>query len=137
MLSGRRPDRLFHWTCDHGAVGIGRDGHLRPLEMLNPNAAAIMGPEEAWRTALIWATDLEHLPDRESLGLTFYHLMCDRSAYRIEIDPAFLGVASWWPSWCAEGIRSGRLPESARALSFAPGARPAHWYVLRAPVPVL
>lgn len=136
-MSERKPQRLFHWTCDHGEPGIRESGTLLPLTLLNPRAEEIIGPEEAWRAGLIWLTDLEHLPDRESLGLTMFHIFCDRTAHRFEVDPSALGRARWWPSWCSEKIRGEQIPASARDLSLTDGARPAHWFVARGPLPVL
>lgn len=128
------PQRLYHYTCSHGATGISRDRFVLPLEMLGANVE-VMDPETRWLAGLSWFTDLAALPSRHVLGLTSYHLLCDRTEHRFEVAFHPSRVA-WWPAFCAEGIREGRLPGSARELSFSPGAMPAHWYVARIPVPI-
>lgn len=103
---------LYHYTCDDGHAAIGKVGVLRP------------GPD-----GLIWLTDMR-TPNRDALGLTMHILKCDRTRHRYRVtDPSY--AVPWIeyrktlddPWWRAE-------------LEFADGARPRHWFVTTAPVPV-
>ncbi len=106
--------RLWHYTCDHGAAGIRRDGIVRPSTV-----AAF---------AVAWFTDLE-TPDRTRLGLTSQHIACDRTAWRVEVDP---DAAERWTAYA----RRARVPRDLRDALEA-GRLPAHWWVSESPVRVL
>lgn len=106
---------LYHYTCDHGADGIRREGVIRP------NRHVILG------VGVVWLTDLD-VPYREALGLTSHILSCDRTAHRLEVVCPW---AVWWPRY-ARG-----LPSSARwAVESAAGMAPVHWWVATEPVAV-
>ncbi|MEV6035996.1 hypothetical protein AB0L65_32915 [Nonomuraea sp. NPDC052116] len=108
---------LWHYTCDHGATGIVRDG------MVKPNLHPLLGVPVAWFTDLDRAHRLE-------LGLTSDTLKCDRMAHRFEVaDPESL---LWWP----KAARLLRLSQAVRA-ELETGRLPAHWWVSFEPVAVL
>jgi hypothetical protein len=111
--------RLWHYTCDHGATGIRRDGFIRP----NPNP--FLG------AALAWFTDLNP-PDREALGLTSTMLHCDRLAHSFEVDSE---AVQPWIEARRDLLRTAK--KFVLTLESAPGAMPAHWYVSTVPVPVV
>jgi hypothetical protein len=104
--------RLFHYTCGHAAPHITRNRWIAGLHHpLLPDA----GP-------LVHLTDLD-TPDRAALGLTSNILMCDRTEYRVTVDPPF---AVHWTRFARTIPREVR-----RALEEAPGAMPMHWYVVQ------
>jgi hypothetical protein len=106
---------LYHYTCDHGADGIRRDGLIRPH------------PSLALDVELVWLTDLD-APYREALGLTSHLLSCDRTAHRFEVATE---GALWWPRYART------LPPGTRcALESSYGAMPAHWWVATTSVPL-
>lgn len=110
--------KLYHYTCDHGADGIRREGVLRPH--LHP-----------WLPdPLVWLTDLD-TPMRDGLRLTSRILSCDRTAHRFAT--ADCPSVVWWPRF-ARTLPSRAVRE---ALESEPGALPAHWWVSREPVPVM
>ena len=101
------PD-LWHYTCDHGARGIGRRGLLLPVRRHDPDAAARLGPWR-WLADLIWMTPM-HPPDPHLLGLTANTIRCDRTAYRYRVlrpDLAQPWLGSPWhaqhPDWTTGG----------------------------------
>lgn len=133
-MRDRVPERLFHFTCEHGAEGIRAGGEVLPLRAVVPeDRLALLGRGEAWRLAISWWTDLE-VPSREQCGLTSQLLgleACDRLEVRFEaLD---LADMVWWPA----AVRGLGLPRSARALSFTPGAAPANWWICPSPVEVV
>lgn len=112
---------LYHYTCEHSAKSILAEGELHGNEHpLMPEA----GP-------IIWLTDME-VPDRLALGLTSRLLRCDRTAHRFAVRT---DRAQHWPV----AARRPELAAARRLLEFAPGVRPAHWWVVlnAGPLPVL
>lgn len=108
--------RLFHYTCQHAALGIRSTGKVQPQ------------PQPVLEGAFLsWWTDLD-VPHREALGLTSLTLKCDRTECRFEAADT-----SQITRWTA--VR--HLPRGAAALERAPGAMPAHWWIAGKPVPVL
>lgn len=110
--------QIWHYTCDHGAPGIRRDG------IVKPNAHPMLGG-----LPISWWTDLgpEH---RHDIGLTSDMLTCDRMAHRFQVkDPAAL---DWWPHLA----RHLRVPRHLRD-QFEGGRLPAHWWVSLKPVEVI
>jgi hypothetical protein len=81
-----------------------------------------------WQAHLSWFTDLD-TPIADALGLTSLITPCRRTTnrYRVLDDTG----CKWWMD-----VR-GQLPrEAVDSLEMAPGARPVHWWVSDAPVPV-
>jgi hypothetical protein len=110
--------QIWHYTCDHGAPGIRRDGRVKP------NAHLLLAG-----LALSWWTDLgrEH---RHEVGLTSDVLRCDRMAHRFQVkDPAAL---EWWP----RAARRLCVPRAVRD-DLEVTRLPAHWWVAFEPVVVL
>lgn len=115
---------LYHYTCtDHGLPGIARAGLVRPIGQL----VAMLPPG---MPSLAWFTDLTD-PDAAALGLTGLVLACDRTAARIEVEE-HPGLEPW----CRWRRANPAYKAFAAVLEAAPGARPAHWWVSSAPVPV-
>lgn len=109
---------FFHYTCAHSVAGIRNDGLLRPN--VHPLFPEVGG--------LVWLTDLD-VPDTYALGLTSLFLQCDRTEYRVVVDPA---DTVRWP------VFARRIPRTARwELESAPGALPMHWWLAAVEVPVL
>lgn len=114
---------LWHYTCRHGYDGIGPgSGRVRP-------GAELINGEAPWPSSFVWLTDLA-VPLREPLGLTSMLSRCDRTAHRYRVTNA-AGIQRW--------VTFARaLPRQMREeLEAAPGARPTHWWVSLAPVPVV
>lgn len=115
---------LYHFTCDHHADEVRRDGHVRSLmDLLGDDAPAAARLPQA---EFAWFTDLD-VPHRKALGLTSHITRCDRTAHRFEVTDAtavtrYLDVRRYHPRlW---------------SLELAPGAMPAHWWIASEPVPV-
>lgn len=130
----RRPDRLFHFTCEHGAEKIRGDGFIRPGDCLIEKQTYAMLPEQVQPVARLaapfcWFTDLEPPADVFMLGLTMLSLTCDRTACCFEVVPDWR-VVSWW-------LRVRRKHRDLWQLEDAPGVLPAHWFVSEQPVKVL
>ena len=119
---------LYHYTCDHGAAPILREGHVRPL-------FDVLGGDEGDGSALArmpqghfaWFTDLD-TPDARGLGLTSQILSCDRTAHRFRVTDS-TEVTRW--------LDVRRYHPSMWDLEKAPGALPAHWWLATEPVPVV
>jgi hypothetical protein len=132
-MTGRRPSRLFHYTCFHGATKIRDDDSIRPANSLPEKLTYAMLPPETQDTAkaiagLCWFTDLNP-PDRDALGLTMLSLTCDRTSFGFEVIPDWR-VVQWWPI-----VR--RNYKILWPLETHDGAMPAHWFVSEHPVKVL
>jgi len=109
---------LWHYTCDHGAELIRRDGLVKahPQPVLD-------------QVTLSWWTDLgpEH---RYEVGLTSDLLTCDRMAHRFQAkDPSTL------ERW-TRAARNWRIPPVVRD-ELEDGRLPAHWWVAFDPVEVV
>lgn len=108
--------KLYHYTCDHGAAGIGLIGTVQPRTC----------PWALELPPVVWLTDLAR-PDRDGLGLTSTLLTCDRLAYRyIVTDPT---VAAPWAEVADRVL--GDTP--GRRIAEAYGC-PEHWFVADVPV---
>lgn len=105
--------KLYHYTCDHGFAGAGRDKLLYPHGLL---------------LKAVWATDLD-TPDRDALGLTSRILNCDRTEYRATVDGRHF--EHWFQA------RRDIDPDIRDGLELAPGVQPGNWFVSFEPVPVL
>ena len=110
---------LYHYTCDHGAAGIARDGWVSPL------SDRVESPYP--QADFAWFTDLD-TPIREALGLTSHILSCDRTAHRFKVTDA---------TEVARYLDVRRNLPSLHDLELAPGAMPAHWWIASEPVPVV
>jgi hypothetical protein len=117
------PDRLYHFTCDHGHLGIGESGLIVPASMLLSSPHGV-----PWTAVLVWCTDLER-PSRDAVGLTSVVLPCDRMAHRYRVDPT---LATPWVE-IRHRIRE-RYPDDVDRLETTPGARPMHWWVSSVPL---
>ena len=118
--------KFYHFTCDHGAEGIRRDGELRPQSPWPVFAMGVATRLEHARP-VVWLTD-DPAPDRAAVGLTSVTLNCDRMAHRFEVD-----ARVWrWADWAA--VR-GANPEYLMVLGW--GREPWRWFVSEKPLPVL
>jgi len=116
-ITKRGFEPLWHFTCEHGAAGIGRRGTLKP------HAAPHM-PELG---AIVWLTDNSSPTSRYDLGLTSRLLRCDRMAYRYRVSAP--DAIPW------AGV-SHRLPVQLCA-DLESLADPSTWWVSFVPVPAL
>lgn len=103
---------LYHYTCDHGAGAICRDGVI-----LKPQPSPVMPHQR-----VLWLTDLDS-PARKPLGLTMHTLDCDRTANKFAVHGP-VAVLHWpearhlyFPRWWVEELEA------------AEGAMPMHWFV--------
>lgn len=112
--------KLYHYTCDHGAVIIRRSRWLMP----HPQVALPGSPE------LIWLTDLD-VPDRFGLGLTSRSLACDRTQHRVTAAAAEHEVMPW------TAYARGLSGDARRVLESVRGVLPMHWWVAQVPLPVV
>lgn len=126
------PQRLYHFTCDHGEAGIRQTGSLLPLnlqvapERLRPLEEQGLG----FLSGLVWLTS-EPDPPNLALGLTSFHIVCDRMQHRFSVsDPGQIARCLWWPPLIRD------FGPVARELSLNPGAKPGSWWVCRGPVRV-
>lgn len=106
---------LWHWTCEHAAEGIRRQG--------------VVVPHGGWS----WWTDITQADGRtrRALGLTSETLDCDRMAYRFraaDIDD----IMPWRGFVTARDLTRSYVT----ALESAPGAQPWHWWVATVDVPI-
>jgi hypothetical protein len=127
-MNSRTPT-LYHYTCGHGRDAIGDTGLVVPIRISTPHAAATMDAgDHAWMADVAWFTDLP-VVDRDALGLTSATIDCDRGEYRFRVLDASL-CTKYTEAWRSIPRRDHL------ALSRAIGARPAHWFIARQPVPV-
>jgi len=117
-MSKNRRKPLYHFTCSHGAEGLGRSGFL------NPTPHPLLGSSLSWMTSL---PD----PARDAVGLTSTILDCDRMETRwkvtdqtrcrrwvdirhefnsdaVEILEAFSDPSSWWVASVPVPVRLAR-----------------------------
>jgi hypothetical protein len=105
---------LYHFTCEHGHTGISKTGVLRPnIHPFMPH----LGP-------LLWLTDFEEPPSKESVGLTSRLSTCDRLAYRYIVHSK--AAIHWFD------IRSRASKEVVADLESY--GQPEHWWVVRRPL---
>lgn len=119
---------LYHFTCDHGRLGLGDGGMLLPPKRLIRQLPVV----PSWQRRmfdLIWMTDLER-PNRDGLGLTSYSLGCDRTQYRYRVTQT-VAVDRWFD------VRRDFPAKYRDELEWNTGALPAHWFVASMPVPVV
>jgi hypothetical protein len=114
---------LYHYTCQHVHEIIGESGLLLPARELVDGDKL----DDYWPAAFVWLTDLG-APLRLALGLTMRLTTCDRIAYRYRVTDSS-GVQPW--------LYVRRHVPEPEQLELAAGAKPRHWYVARAPVPVV
>jgi hypothetical protein len=114
-----RPDRLYHFTCDHGHHGISRTGLITP-QAINP----LTGWAVSWFTT-------EPSPGREATGLGAVITTCDRMAHRYVITDL-----SRCNLWLTSTFRM-RTTLDVRDLleEYATGVQ--HWWVSAKPVPAV
>lgn len=111
--------KLYHYTCLHSEPDIRREGRLIPWSQ-----PMLDGLHLIWLTDMAW-------PDREGLGLTSLTLQCDRAQWRVTVDAQpqrWVDFARTLPT---------KLRPARRALEFAPGALPMHWWVSEVGLPAL
>jgi len=109
-----RRDR-FHWTCEHGAAAIRRDGMTVKPHM-----------------GLSWWTDLSE-PNRHTRAaccLTSVSLGCDRMQFKCRAASDALLIP-----WSEYKVEHGLDPEYIATLE-GDKARPEHWWVANERVPV-
>lgn len=113
-----QPERLYHYTCDHGRRDIGSRECL-----LIPHVHLFLGCK------LLWLTDLPD-PSRESVGLTQDRIACDRLRFRYVIDtPLDLAFCRAWLT-SAERASLESNPEYLGALEDPHFAQPQHWWIV-------
>lgn len=102
---------LYHFTCNHGYVGIKHSGVLLPN--IHPYMRNL-GP-------LLWLTDFAEPPSKESVGLTSAWTTCDRLMYRYSVRThaavPWAEVRTRAPAQAVETLESYTMPE--------------HWWVVR------
>lgn len=107
---------LWHFTCSHAAVDIGRRGVLRP----NPHPLlAFLG--------LVWLTS-DPMPQREDVGLTSTILACDRVEHRYRVTD---------PSMCVPWLSMAAMLDPYAAALLGAGCHPSSWWVSVEDVPVV
>ena len=101
---------LYHYTCDHGFVGISKTGTVN------------LGDD-----GLVWFTDLSQ-PHSKVLGLdSGLDFLCSRTAYRFRADDHST-IVSWLEY-------QKRLPEElVWGYEMRDKAQPERWYVSDVPV---
>lgn len=112
------PERLYHYTCDHGRRDIGSSNCL-----LLPHMHVWLGFK------LLWLTDLDD-PSRESVGLTMDRISCDRLRFRYVVDSSLdlVFCRPWLDSTERGSIESNVA--YLRALEDPNFAHPEHWWIV-------
>lgn len=133
-MTDRRPERLWHYTCEHTLPRILSGETLLPAIMLPRDREKweSLPPDNQWIAdqvgQLVWLTDLAPPVYAPAVGLDSGRYVCDRTAHCLDVFPDWNRVI-WWP----------RMRREHRDLAFilenAPGAMPMHWYVSAKPVP--
>lgn len=106
---------LYHFTCDHGAEGIQRDGLVRPFA--NP-----------WLGQVAWFTDLEE-PTADDIGLTSTFLSCDRLTHRFQVEST---VPHRWLGSVEQACTPFDLQRDLHRYG-----KPQHWWIAREAVPIV
>ena len=114
---------LWHYTCRHSVERIGESGLLLPARRLVGSTQLV----DWWPGEFVWLTDLSR-PIRTALGLTSRIIDCDRTEHRYRVTDTN-GVQPW--------LDVRRHVPHPELIEHASGARPRHWFVARAPVPVV
>lgn len=114
---------LWHYTCAHAHEAIGESGLLLPAAQLVEGGRL----DNYWPAEFVWLTDLG-APLRLALGLSSWVAKCDRIEYRYRVTDSS-GVQPW--------LYVRRHVPDPELLEAVDGARPRHWFVARAPVPVV
>lgn len=104
-----------HWTCEHGAKGITKDGFVKPH--MHPFIGR----------AVSWWSDLE-VCDRFGLGLTMNYTTCDRTEYVFVAEPEQEIVP--WVKW-ARGRVTSQVRWEMQQIGY-----PLHWFVAEVPIKV-
>lgn len=117
--------RLFHYTCDHGAAAVERDGLVVPSPLRSP-ASTPSGVDGA---ALVWLTD-RATPSADALGLTSLIVDCDRTRWRVSVHAP---AAVPWLEWADRH----RVRALYRMLLTARGGEWRRWWVSEEPAVVL
>ena len=124
------PMRLYHYTCDHGLLGIGMRGEVLPPIKHDASVMARVGEEHAWLATVSWFTDLDR-PSQAALGLTMRHGICNRTQYRYLVTEPLL-LHRW-----TRVAKVFAPREDIEKLHYAVGAMPMHWYICAEAVPVV
>lgn len=125
---------LYHYTCDHAHLLLGRSGILLPGCLLNGPNPKHLHREIPFHAALVWATDLAR-PNRDALGLTSYLLDCDRTTHRYRIIRGDETGMVPWADVRRSMIARG-MGDTVYFLEEAHDTRPRHWWVSSSPVSV-
>lgn len=131
MIHGLGPD-LWHYTCEHSHLLLGRTGVLLPGCMLTGATDVRADRVLPFQTSLVWLTDLA-LPNRDALGLSMLYLTCDRTAHRYRVEDV-TDVVAWVDVRRSMVLRG--MTDAVESLEDVPGVQPRHWFVSTQPVPV-
>lgn len=116
-------DRLYHFTCAHGAKRIGRYNCLIVPQVEHP----------LLRITVSWFTT-EAEPDREKTGLTNNYTSCDRMAFRYVI-PDLAGCRPWLGSAWRRGALHRGEPGAVEVLERF--GDPEHWWIATCAIPAI
>jgi hypothetical protein len=108
--------RLYHFTCDHGNVGIVRSGGKIIPQIAHP----VCGWSISWFTT-------QPQPDKFTTGLAAVSTTCDRVAHRWLIE-----AGAPCRSWLFSGERL-RTPE-VFLQTLEEYGDPEHWWIADVPV---
>jgi hypothetical protein len=102
---------LFHYTCDHGAALIRRNGDR-----------AVPTWQPLLHVHAVWATDMDE-PDADALGLTSHTLNCDRTTNRfLVLQPE--RFVTW-----RDFLASVRVDPRDLSELTAPPRQPRRWWI--------
>jgi hypothetical protein len=130
-----QPATLWHFTCNHAAPLIRKQGLILPGALQgppSPEAMSQLNPYERQAVQEIrsfaWFTDLQPPAPRGPLGLTRQTISCDRLAFCFEVEPDYDDMR-WW-------MYVRKEHPNLLDLELDPDAMPMHWFVSEKPVPV-
>jgi len=109
------PDRLYHFTCAHGARRIGRHNCLIIPQIEHP----------LLHIKVSWFTELAE-PDRTATGLTHNFTRCDRMAFRYVVTD--LSRCLPWPG-SPERRHASRHGEPGALADLESEGDPEHWWI--------
>jgi hypothetical protein len=112
--------KLYHFTSDSGACGIGASG------VIQTNLHHVLGEHFAWFTDNPSASGASLGLKRRRIGRSI--LTTDRMAHRIDAE---VPAAERWAT-----VRQEFTPQVLEMLERAPGVEPDSWWVSRVPVRV-